>query len=363
MNRGGFSWKRLLGISAAKSRLSRQIGIPLTRSGRQRKLGAATGCATLGVSIVMIVILLALVSHAAIGQVLDARQLVATCKNAIVFIHNRDRTGKESFGTGFIVYPSGLIVTCAHVVGGSVNSIHAGTVKARTWVRFTNGITQSAALVLCDTKADLAILKADTSQQPQLQIEANPVVGGEEVLVLGYPLGQALGKEVTATRGIVSAVRSSGRVLQIDASINPGNSGGPVLNTQGKVVGIAFAKLTGFEGMNFAVSSSVLPVSHLGVPENIVRRQENASTSPTLAELREGLRQFAAANCAEFDSVDVGLFKRKNELKEFYPDGVDAEGRINFRWEYDDGTHCITHSYYQHFQGQAANIWKRSHLQ
>jgi hypothetical protein len=46
MNRGGFSWSRFLGISSAKSRLSRQIGIPLTRSGRQRKLGAALGCMT-----------------------------------------------------------------------------------------------------------------------------------------------------------------------------------------------------------------------------------------------------------------------------------------------------------------------------
>ena len=40
MNRGGFSWRRLLGISAVKARISRQIGIPLTRSGRQRKIGA-----------------------------------------------------------------------------------------------------------------------------------------------------------------------------------------------------------------------------------------------------------------------------------------------------------------------------------
>ena len=47
MNRGGFSWKRLLGISAAKSKIARKIGIPLTRSGRQRKLGAAMGCITL----------------------------------------------------------------------------------------------------------------------------------------------------------------------------------------------------------------------------------------------------------------------------------------------------------------------------
>ncbi len=45
MNRGGFSWKRALGISAAKARLSRKIGIPLTRSGRERKLGAMLGCA------------------------------------------------------------------------------------------------------------------------------------------------------------------------------------------------------------------------------------------------------------------------------------------------------------------------------
>lgn len=45
MNRGGFSWNRFLGISAAKSRISRRIGIPLTRSGRQRKMGKAMGCA------------------------------------------------------------------------------------------------------------------------------------------------------------------------------------------------------------------------------------------------------------------------------------------------------------------------------
>lgn len=50
VNKGGFSWKRLLGISAAKARLSRKIGIPLTRSGRQRKLGAAIGCVTLCVA-------------------------------------------------------------------------------------------------------------------------------------------------------------------------------------------------------------------------------------------------------------------------------------------------------------------------
>ena len=56
MNRGGFSWKRALGISAAKARLSRKIGIPLTRSGRQRKIGAAMGCA-LPVAAILVIIL------------------------------------------------------------------------------------------------------------------------------------------------------------------------------------------------------------------------------------------------------------------------------------------------------------------
>ena len=51
VNRGGFSWKRLLGISAVKSRVARQVGIPLTRSGRQRKFGAAMGCVTLVVAL------------------------------------------------------------------------------------------------------------------------------------------------------------------------------------------------------------------------------------------------------------------------------------------------------------------------
>ena len=62
MNRGGFSWKRLLGVSAMKSKISRQIGVPLTRSGRQRKFGAAAGCVTLllpGILVVMVVLAVA----------------------------------------------------------------------------------------------------------------------------------------------------------------------------------------------------------------------------------------------------------------------------------------------------------------
>ena len=61
VNRGGFSWKRALGISAAKSRLSRKICIPLTRSGRQRKAGAALGCATFMLTVLIILVISAVV--------------------------------------------------------------------------------------------------------------------------------------------------------------------------------------------------------------------------------------------------------------------------------------------------------------
>jgi hypothetical protein len=68
MNRGGFSWKRFVGISAAKSRVSRTIGIPLTKSGRQRKIGRMVtggGCLVTIVLIIAIPLLMAVV--AAIG--------------------------------------------------------------------------------------------------------------------------------------------------------------------------------------------------------------------------------------------------------------------------------------------------------
>ncbi|MCR4427442.1 MAG: hypothetical protein NUW23_14865 [Firmicutes bacterium] len=64
MNRGGFSWKRAIGLSAAKAKLSRRIGIPLTRSGRQRKFGAAAGCMTFLLVLALVAFSMAVVALA-----------------------------------------------------------------------------------------------------------------------------------------------------------------------------------------------------------------------------------------------------------------------------------------------------------
>jgi len=66
MNRGGFSWKRFVGVSAAKSRISRSIGIPLTKSGRQRKIGRMVtggGCLVMICMGITIPIALAILIH------------------------------------------------------------------------------------------------------------------------------------------------------------------------------------------------------------------------------------------------------------------------------------------------------------
>jgi hypothetical protein len=75
MNRGGFSWKRLIGISAAKSRISRSLGVPLTRSGREQKIGRlVTGGGRLVLAVVVVgTVLLFLISLAvAIAQLVPA---------------------------------------------------------------------------------------------------------------------------------------------------------------------------------------------------------------------------------------------------------------------------------------------------
>src|SRR5262249_34328070 len=85
---------------------------------------------------------------------------------------------------------------------------------------------------------------------------------GEELRAFGFPDGMSNGYAPTVTRGILSAIvhqHLSDRVLlQTDAAINPGNSGGPLLNLQGKVVGVDFASRTDMQGVNWAIASDTV---------------------------------------------------------------------------------------------------------
>jgi putative serine protease PepD len=109
-----------------------------------------------------------------------------------------------------------------------------------------------ARIVAVDKNHDVAHLQT-TSKFTGLTTARAPVKAGQQIVVVGSPLGL----EDTVTTGVVSAFREideyAGQVIQFDASINPGNSGGPVINSAKQVVGIASAKARDAEGIGLAV--------------------------------------------------------------------------------------------------------------
>jgi len=158
----------------------------------------------------------------------------------------RAQTGS---GSGFLFAADGLVLTCAHVVGG------AATID----VTLPDGWRDRADVVGEDLHTDLAVLKvsaADPIAAP-LGVSAELRVG-QIVIAIGSPLGF----DHTVTAGIVSAVGRSLRartgrlmddVIQTDAALNPGNSGGPLVTSAGRVVGVNTAIILGGQGLSFAV--------------------------------------------------------------------------------------------------------------
>ena len=159
---------------------------------------------------------------------------------------------QRSMGSGFVISADGYIVTNNHVVEG------ADEIK----VQFKNNEKGLPAKIIGrDPETDLALLKIEgKSNLPYLEFgDSGKIKVGEWVLAIGNPFGL----DNTVTLGIVSA---KGRIigagpfdnfLQTDASINPGNSGGPLIDLDGKVVGINTAIVASGQGIGFAIPSNM----------------------------------------------------------------------------------------------------------
>jgi putative serine protease PepD len=162
-------------------------------------------------------------------------------------------------GTGFVYDTNGDIVTNQHVISG------ASSVR----VKFSDGSTYKATVVGADPSTDVAVLHVDAPSsklQPLTLADSSRVAVGDGVVAIGNPFGL----DGTVTSGIVSAV---GReiaapddtpiegAIQTDAAINHGNSGGPLLDLQGKVIGITSqiqSEGGGNDGVGFAVPSNTV---------------------------------------------------------------------------------------------------------
>ena len=198
---------------------------------------------------------------------------------------------QNSLGSGVLVKADGLIVTNAHVVKGA-DEIRVVLHDRREF---------DAKLVTQDDRYDLALLKIEDSAEkfPTVELrDSDSVEVGDVVLAIGNPFG--VGQ--TVTHGIVSAVaRTQVGVsdyqffIQTDASINPGNSGGPLVDMNGKIVGIntaIFSRSGGSQGIGFAIPSNLARQVMEQIIENgtVIRGWVGIGVKDLTEELADTLR-------------------------------------------------------------------------
>jgi len=146
-------------------------------------------------------------------------------------------------GSGFVVDPSGVIVTCYHVISEAYPAV----------IKLLNGASfQEISVLGCDSARDVAVIKVKGRNLPSVKLaSSDDIEVGERVVAIGNPRGL----ENTISDGLLSGIREMDgyNLLQISAPISPGSSGGPVFNSSGRVVGIASATLKESQNLNFCV--------------------------------------------------------------------------------------------------------------
>lgn len=151
-------------------------------------------------------------------------------------------------GSGFIIDREGHILTNEHVI----------RYADKITVTLKNGESFEAKVVGANPEIDLAVIKIDAKKPlPYAELgDSDALQIGEWVVAIGNPFGF----QETVTVGIISALNRSlknpkeqGYLIQTDAAINPGNSGGPLVNLEGKVIGINEAIISNAQGMGFAI--------------------------------------------------------------------------------------------------------------
>lgn len=188
-------------------------------------------------------------------QILDLADLVEFVEPSVVRINTR-QGGRRGTGSGFIVKPSGVVVTNYHVVAQA----HSASVLFSD-----NRSSQVSGYLNLDRDKDLAVLQVEWRHEdlPVLKLSDKVPRKGERAIAFGAPLGLSF----STSEGIVSGIRSPLELLhtnlrlnvswiQTTAPISPGNSGGPLVNMRGEVIGVNTAASTqGAQNLNFAISA------------------------------------------------------------------------------------------------------------
>jgi len=165
----------------------------------------------------------------------------------------------RALGSAFFVDASGLLITNYHVIESEVNPKHKG--YSRMYVRMGDATSARfpARVIGWDKALDLALIKTEVETEYVFSLVDRVIPRiGDTVLAIGSPLGL----QKTVTSGIVSALGRRflqiGDVYQVDAAVNQGNSGGPLVDNEGRLVGIIFMGAPQHQGLNFAIPAERL---------------------------------------------------------------------------------------------------------
>ena len=159
---------------------------------------------------------------------LDLSRVVSEARQSLVHVHN----GRRGAGAGTIWHSEGLVVTNAHVVG-------RGHIK----VTLPDGRTLPAQVLARDDERDLAALRIEATHLPTVRLgDSRGLRAGEWVIALGHPWGE----EGAATSGIVIGMGAAWPempgnghdLIAVSLHLRPGHSGGPLVDANGRLVGI-----------------------------------------------------------------------------------------------------------------------------
>lgn len=210
-------------------------------------------------------------------------------------------------GSGIVIDDKGHILTNQHVVQDA---------KSIT-VQFPDGKTFPARLLGADPWADLAVLKVDAEGLPHAPLgDSDRVVVGQSVIAIGNPVGF----DYSVTAGIISALGRDVEVdpaqhlfledmIQTDAAINPGNSGGPLVDLNGRVIGMTTAVVRTLEGVVAEGLGFAVPINQaLELAQQIIERGKTLRLGVLGGTLTPELRDLIAQETGQEIEVSRGAY-------------------------------------------------------
>jgi len=213
----------------------------------------------------------------------------------------KDGTTSLGLGTGVIVSQDGYIITNEHVSGAKYSNCY---------ITLENGKEYQGNVVWSDSNLDLSVVKINAQGLPYAKLgDSDTMKPGEKVYAIGNPIGFEFQRTVTS--GIISAVDRTIKIveddkvsymedlIQTDATINPGNSGGPLINIDGKVIGINSVKIETAEAIGFAI------------PVNIIK--------PIISKYQ---------TTGKFEETSIGIFAYDKNVIPYLDDSIDFDSGI-----------------------------------